>query len=575
MVTSSFTIPTPKGPRTIGPGQPCFIIAEMSANHQQNFEKAVSIIHAAAKAGADAIKLQTYTPEGMTIDCDKEWFHAGGQGNPALWSKETLFTIYQKAHTPREWHPQLKKIAESLGLVFFSTPFDPSAVDFLEQLDIPLYKIASYEVTDIPLLKRVAQTKKPIILSVGFASREEIDLAVATLRQGGSKDIALLHCVTAYSRKPNESEINLQTILEFRDRYGVVVGFSDNNAGQDIPLQAAAMGASIIEKHVVASDQETTFDADFSLDPEELANLVTAIRRQETIRGVINYGVQGKAEEHNLRYRKSIFVVKDIGKGEPFTAENIRVIRPSFGLPSKYLPQILGKKAAIDIERGTPLSFDHVEGGQQKEIHLRPAEQFDKEDLFRWRNDPGTVRISPSGPVSTEEHLAWFKKKLKDPSTTLLIVLNEHYKPVGMIRFDQSSDNSDGQKEMAEISLNLDPAYRRQGYGKMALQAALQQYLSRFPQTGITARIMPANEISQGLFSSLGFVPTEKILADGTALFILPLSAFSSSPLHLSPIPSSTIPSSPVSSSIASSSTIPSSPVSSFSTLSGGNDGHP
>ncbi len=356
----SFTIKTPKGPRIIGDGYPTFIIAEMSANHMQKYDTAVKIIKSAAKAGVDAIKLQTYTPDSMTIDCDKEWFKVGGGGNPDSWSKETLYSIYQKSSTPLEWHAPLKQLAEKLGLVFFSSAFDNSAVDFLESLDVPLYKVASYEVTHIPLLKKIASTHKPVIISTGFASQEEVELAISTLRKYGTKDVCVLHCVTAYSPDPNIEEINLKTMLNIRDRFNVICGFSDNNAGIEIPLQAVNMGASVIEKHVVASSKEKSLDANFSLDSRTLKKFVDSVRRAEKISGNVNYGVQGKAEEHNLRYRRSIFITENVKKGELLTTKNTAVIRPGLGLAPQYYEEILGKRATEDIERGMPLKMDLV-----------------------------------------------------------------------------------------------------------------------------------------------------------------------------------------------------------------------
>lgn len=357
---NSFAIKTPRGMRTIGQGHRPFIVAEMSANHGQNYEKAVAIIKAAAAAGADAIKLQTYTAETMTIDSNKEWFRTGGGGNPELWSGETLYSIYQKAYTPWEWHKPLQKIAEDLGLVFFSTPFDTTAVDFLEQLNVPMYKIASYEVTDIPLLKYVAQTKKPVILSTGFATEEEISEAVKTLRENGTKDLVLLHCVTAYSKEPKKEEINLNTMNALGERFRVIYGFSDNNAGVEIPLQAAIMGAAVIEKHIVADENDETFDADFSVNPQELKLLVDTVRSAGTIAGKIKYGTQGPAEEHNKKYRKSIFVVEDMMKGDLFTEKNVKIIRPALGIKPRHYETILGKRATQNIEKGTPLCWEFV-----------------------------------------------------------------------------------------------------------------------------------------------------------------------------------------------------------------------
>jgi len=357
---NSFTIKTPKGERGIGGDAPTFVIAEMSANHGQDYNKAVEIVKAAAAAGVDAIKLQTYSPDSITMDCNNKYFQVGGGGNPELWAKETFYTIYQKAYTPREWHAPLQTLAHKLGLVFFSTPFHPTDVDFLETLNIPLYKVASYEVTDIPLLKRIAQTKKPVIMSIGFASQEEVELAISTLRENGTTEIGIFHCVTAYSNNPKPEDTNLATMLDIEDRYNVVAGFSDNNAGIEIPLQAVMMGAAMIEKHVVADKAGNTFDADFSVGPDELKKFVDAVRRAEVIKGKVNYGTQSQAEEHNIRYRKSIFVVEDIKKGELFTVKNIRVIRPNFGLQPKNYEEVLGKTAKKDIERGTPLMWNII-----------------------------------------------------------------------------------------------------------------------------------------------------------------------------------------------------------------------
>ncbi len=355
----SFTIQTSHGQRLIGDGHPVFIIAEMSSNHQQSYEKAVAIVKAAAEAGADAIKLQTYLPETITIDCNNEWFNVGGGDNPKSWSQKNLFSLYKQAYTPREWHQKLQKIAEDLGLLFFSTPFSTKDVDFLETLNVPLYKIASYEVTDIPLITRIAKTRKPVIMSIGFASIEEVELAIKTLRENGTTEIAILHCVTAYSNNPKPEETNLQTMLDIKKKFDVVAGFSDNNSGNEIPLQAAMMGASIIEKHIVA-DEEQTFDSLFSVNPTELKEFVIAVRKAEVIRGKVNYGTQSSTEEYNKRYRKSIFVVKDIKKGDHFSAENIGVIRPAFGMEPKYYEKTLGKTALRDIDRGTPLRKEMI-----------------------------------------------------------------------------------------------------------------------------------------------------------------------------------------------------------------------
>ncbi|PIS05295.1 MAG: pseudaminic acid synthase [Candidatus Buchananbacteria bacterium CG10_big_fil_rev_8_21_14_0_10_42_9] len=360
MNKKSFAIKTSKGQKNVGFGFPCFIIAEMSANHEQDYDQAVAIIKAAAAAGADAVKLQTYTADTLTIDSDQEWFQVDGKDNPESWKNQSFYELYQKAYTPWEWHADLQKLAHELGLIFFSTPFDNSAVDFLEQLQVPCYKIASYEATDIPLLKKVAATCKPVILSVGFASLEEIELALKTLKDNGAKDVALLHCTASYSLEPKVENTHLATMLDLADRFNVVVGFSDNMGGIEVPALAAAKGASIIEKHLVINHDGKALDNTFSLDQKEFAKMVEKIREQEKVMGNISYGPRTKQEEGNKRFRRSLFAVQDIKKGEPFTPNNVRVIRPANGLPPKDYEKVLTKMAKSDIRRGTPLSWDLI-----------------------------------------------------------------------------------------------------------------------------------------------------------------------------------------------------------------------
>lgn len=363
-----FLITTPQGIRRIGPGEPCFVIAEMSGNHNQNFDTAVAIITAAAAAGADAVKLQTYTADTLTIDCDNEWFIVKNKDNPELWRGQRLYDLYKRAYTPWEWFPELKKLTEDLGMVFFSTAYDQTSVDFLEKLHVPCYKVASYELTDIVTLRAVAKTGKPVILSTGFATEAEVAWAVETLRGNGAKDIALLHCVTGYSDTPDVQSVNLATMQDMAERFGVVVGFSDNTAGIDVPVAAAELGACLIEKHVVLDHGAGGVDARFSVDPAELKIMVERIRTGgtvennvlETVRGRVNYGCQSDLERQNTFFRRSLFVVADMKAGDLFTPKNVRSIRPSAGLPTKYYDEVVGKRAVRDIPRGTPLQFDFL-----------------------------------------------------------------------------------------------------------------------------------------------------------------------------------------------------------------------
>lgn len=351
------------GARKVGAGQPAFIVAELSGNHHQSYDEAAELIRAAARAGADAVKLQTYTPDTMTLDSDRPWFVVGGGDNPDSWKGKTLYQLYREAYTPWEWQPKLKRLAESLGLILFSTPFDETAVDFLEKMEVPCYKIASYEATHIPLLRRVAATGKPVLLSIGFADPKEVESALQTLRSGGAGKIALLHCVTSYAGEPRPEDMHLATLRDIERRFGVVAGFSDNTGGIEMPLAAVLSGASILEKHFILRRSKGGHDARFSIEPQELAALVRAIRRAEKALGQPHYGPANEAETYNKRFRRSLFAVQDIRRGERLTRENVRVIRPADGLPPRLLERVLGKSAARDIPRGTPLSLSLILGG--------------------------------------------------------------------------------------------------------------------------------------------------------------------------------------------------------------------
>lgn len=356
-----FIVKTPKGERKIGPRNPAFIIAEMSANHRQDFNKAVEIVKAVAASGADAIKLQTYTPDTMTIPCDRKWFQVGGNDNPGFWEGKTLYELYETAYTPWEWQPELKKISESLGLTFFSTPFDSTSVDFLEKMGVALYKVGSYELTNLPLLQRIGETKKPVIMSIGYGSEEEIKEALQTLRDSGCPNVALLHCVTGYVTEMEWKYMHLRNFVDIRERFGTVSGFSENNGGIAIPVLAVAAGASLIEKHIILNKADGGPDAAFAIDIRELTDMVKHIRHAEEALGQVHYGPVNEKEEFNRDWcRESLFVVAPIKKGEKFSSSNVRVIRPGYGLPPKHYEEILEKTAAEDIELGTPLSWDLV-----------------------------------------------------------------------------------------------------------------------------------------------------------------------------------------------------------------------
>ncbi|MGO9088650.1 MAG: pseudaminic acid synthase [Candidatus Sulfotelmatobacter sp.] len=341
------------GQRTIGTGHPVYVVAEVSANHRQDFEQAVKIIHAAKDAGADAVKLQTYTPDTMTIACNRSEFRIRG----TIWDGRNLHELYGEAYTPWEWQPRLKKVANDLGLDLFSTPFDETAVDFLEEMNVPAHKLASFELVDIPLIQKMARTGKPMIISTGMSTVEEIEEAVRTARDAGATEIALLKCTSAYPASPEE--MNLRTIPELSRRFDVPAGLSDHSMSAAVPVVAVALGACIIEKHLTLSRSEPGPDSAFSLEPQEFKEMVGAVRiAQKALEGV-PFTI-GPKEVGSRIFRRSLFVVHDVKQGEVLTAENVRSIRPAHGLHTRHLPQVLGRHAACDIERGTPLRWDLV-----------------------------------------------------------------------------------------------------------------------------------------------------------------------------------------------------------------------
>lgn len=340
--------------RRVGRGHPVYIVAEMSANHNQDFDKAIQILKAAKEAGADAVKLQTYTPDTMTIPCDNEYFQVG---KGTLWEGRNLYALYGEAYTPWEWQSKLKKIANDLGLDLFSTAFDPSTVDFLEEMRVPVHKVASFEIVDIALIEHMARTGKPLIISTGMATLAEIEEAVQAARNAGATQIALLKCTSAYPAPPEE--MNLRTIPHLAQTFNVPVGLSDHSLGIAVPAAAVALGACIVEKHFTLSRDIPGPDSAFSLEPHEFKEMVEAIRIAEKAVGKVCYKV-GKREAKSRVFRRSLFVVKDMKAGEVFTEENVRSIRPGYGLPPKFLKEVLGRRAAYDIKYGTPLSWELI-----------------------------------------------------------------------------------------------------------------------------------------------------------------------------------------------------------------------
>ena len=343
------------GKRQIGPGVRPFIIAEMSGNHNQSLDRALAIVEAAARSGAHAVKLQTYTADTMTLDIDEGAFRI--EDPNSLWAGRNLYELYQLAYTPWDWHAPIMRRANELGLECFSTPFDETAVDFLEDLGVPAYKVASFENTDIPLIRKIAATGKPMIISTGMASVAELDESVRAARAGGCHDLVLLKCTSTYPATPENT--NLATIPHLRALFGCEVGLSDHTMGVGASVAAVALGASVVEKHFTLARADGGVDSAFSLEPHELESLVIETERAWLAMGEVRYGYTD-AEKPSLLHRRSLYVTEDVKAGEVFTKDNVRAIRPGLGLPPKHIDQILGRTARADLKRGTPLAWEWV-----------------------------------------------------------------------------------------------------------------------------------------------------------------------------------------------------------------------
>lgn len=339
--------------RPIGFEHPPYVIAEMSGNHNGDINRAFALLQAAKDAGADAVKLQTYTADTITIDCDGPQFVIKG----GLWDGRRLYELYQEAHTPWEWHAALFARARDLGITLFSSPFDHTAIDFLESLGAPAYKIASFEAIDLPLIEKAAATGKPLIISTGMANGNEIEEAVTAARKAGNNQIILLHCVSAYPSRPEEA--NLLTIPDIAKRFDAVVGLSDHTMGTEVSVAAIALGANVIEKHLALARSDGGPDSAFSLEPSEFKALCEGCRIAASARGRVNYE-RTAGERDNIIFRRSLYVVRDMAAGERFTSETVRSIRPGFGLAPKHYPDVLGNLASKPIKRGTALSWDHL-----------------------------------------------------------------------------------------------------------------------------------------------------------------------------------------------------------------------
>jgi N-acetylneuraminate synthase len=342
--------------KKIGVGEPPFIIAEMSGNHNQSLERALEIVEAVAKSGAQALKIQTYTADTMTIDLDEREFHISEE--ESLWAGSSLYKLYGQAYTPWDWHQPIFEKAKDLGLIAFSTPFDETSVDFLEKLNVPCYKIASFENTDLPLIRRVAATGKPIIISTGLATIAELEDAVNAARSVGCKDLILLKCTSSYPAK--SSDANISTIPHMRDLFGCEVGLSDHTLGIGVAVASVALGATVIEKHFTLSRDDGGVDSAFSMEPEEMSQLVVETERAWNAIGKVNYGIT-ESENKSRAFKRSLYIVNDMNSGDILTSANVKAIRPGLGLPIKYLGIILGRKLKKNVLKGTPLSWEILE----------------------------------------------------------------------------------------------------------------------------------------------------------------------------------------------------------------------
>ena len=341
------------GTRSIGRDFPPFIIAEMSGNHNHSLDRALDIVRSAAESGAHALKIQTYTPDTMTIDLNEREFRI--EDPNSQWTGRSLYDLYHEAHLPWEWHHAIFELATQLGMIVFSTPFDDTSVDFLEELDVPCYKIASFENTDIALIRRVSETGKPVIISCGMATLEETQEAVDTAKEAGCSDLILLKCTSTYPATPGNS--NISTIPHMRETFGCEVGLSDHTGGIGVAVASVAMGATVVEKHFTLDRNDGGVDASFSLEPNELRQLVVETERAWRSIGQISYGAS-RAEQNSLQFRRSLYIVKDVDEGTKLTNDNVQAIRPGFGLPTRHLGDVLGRRIKQAAPRGTPLSWE-------------------------------------------------------------------------------------------------------------------------------------------------------------------------------------------------------------------------
>lgn len=479
------------GDREIGGDAPVFIVAELSANHGHRKDIALRTIDAAAECGADAIKLQTYTPETITLNSSAPPFVVKSKNE---WSGRTLHDLYAEAMTPWEWHAELIAHANARGLACFSTPFDPTAVAFLETLGVPCHKVASFELNDLPLVETIARTGKPMILSTGMATLPEIEAAIMTCREAGNDQLAVLRCVSSYPARPETMDLSSYEVLRGLD---VVLGLSDHTRDDTVAIASVALGAKLIEKHFILDRSVGGPDAFFSLEPSELKELVRAVRSASAAMGRPRFG-PGEDEVANTAFRRSLFVTATVKRGETLTASNVRSVRPSHGLHPRHLGDVLGKVATRDLEAATPLAWDMV--GPERAapaVTLRHAHADDAAMLLGWRNDPQTRESSISNePVTMQQHEAFLARSLAASDRWLFV--GEAGKPIGTVRLD-----ADGVAAM-EVSLTVAPDERGKGYS-VALLRAVEAEAANRGAVRLVAVLRPENVQSRRAFEAAGY----------------------------------------------------------------------
>lgn len=480
------------GAREVGGEAPVFIVAELSANHGQRRDIALRTVEAAADAGADAIKLQTYTPDTLTLKSSAEHFVVKSKNE---WAGRTLHDLYAEAMTPWEWHAELIEAARARGLACFSTPFDATSVSFLEKLGVPCHKVASFELNDLPLVETIARTGKPMILSTGMASLADIEAALATCRDAGNDDLALLRCVSCYPARPETMDLRSFEILR---GLGVVLGLSDHTRDATVAIASVALGAKIIEKHFIVDRSLGGPDAFFSLEPSELKELVRVVRSTEAALGRPRFG-PSPDEVANTAFRRSLFVSERVARGETLTARNVRSVRPSHGLDPRHLGAVLGRTATRDIDPATPLAWDMVgPAPSTRAVALRRASPDDAARLLAWRNDPHTRAMSVSDEeITAEQHRAFLVASL-DSADRLLFIAEAEGQPVGTLRLDRLPGAT------LEVSLTVAPEERRRGYSASLLRAA-EVEASRLGATRLVAVLRPENVASRKAFEGAGY----------------------------------------------------------------------